>query len=823
MYEIQGLDLENVVSFKTASVKFNENRITFVRGLNLDSDPACPTSNGAGKSLLLSCPSNVFYFTPPLSIKKKAKKEILQKNSSITLRVKSPDGHVYDVEQRASKYSIKRDGEDLALRTVPLAEKFIREKVYPIPESVHYTTTYVSTQRPFALQSSSNADRLNLLSEMFALDDYDHIKRYLLNKLGEIKESELKLQMLERNLLEVNTSLKKLKRARSGKDGDSLHELKAARSKLEKKIEALVAEEFDGKSLLNALKTLNTVEQELDALRSSYPSKLPPDKYRSYLKSQRKLVRAAETHAELMRSYKSTVKDTQAKLDALKLPKIKADKVKSKIEKLEGEIEAAETLLDELKSKRTKHLQFKAQFDAYEKDLKACGYTVDNPPNMKTVYDDDIAQCRTTLKLERLLKDHEGHDDSTCPTCMSEIDLKSIKKLVSSAKAKLPELQAAKEAQSVWVQLKDVIRKGRELGFKTKEFDEAKANLAALQDQLASYNQMAKVWERHDTYSRVLHSVKKPDAPEEKPEVDMSLDQIDDNVQLCEDIISHLSARTKLVENNAALSGLRTTTAVESRIVQVRKALKTIERNLSDLRDSLSKTVKQLDQLNAAQHEHGVYVEQKKKLESKIANLRPLIEDKQLLEVLVKAYSTKGLKTIVANDICGLLEQNFNTYSNLIFAEPFVFTVEAKDSGLSIMVDRGNGHVSDVRNLSGAESNSFRLLAVFSILPLLPMDKRVNMLVLDEPCAHMDEISRSKFLHVYLPALAEIVPNIYIITPNESDYCEGSKQWTIRKRKGRSSVILDSEFSSPAHDIDAIIEATKPSSSRRKSVKKRRK
>lgn len=825
MHQIESVSLENVVSFKSAAVNFNENPITFVRGLNLDSDPANPTSNGAGKSLLMSCPSNVFYFSPPLALKKRAKKEILQKNSSIALRIKSVDGHVYDIEQRASKYVIKRDGEDLGLRTVPLAEKFIREKIYPIPESVHYTTTYVSTQRPFALQSSSNVDRLNLLSEMFALDDYDHIKRYLLNKLGEIKESELKLQVLERNLLEVNTSLKRIKRARSGKDGDSISDLKSRRLELEKKIEALVSEEFSAKSLLNDLKTLGTVEKELDALRSSYPSKLTPQKYRAYLKTQLKLVRASETYEELMVSYKSTIKDTQRKLDSLELPKFDAAKVNTKIKSLESEIETASDLVDALKSKRTKHLQYKAQFAECEKALKDCGYSVDSPPDMKASYDDDIAQCRTTMKLERLLKDHDLHDDSTCPTCMSAIDLKRIKKLVAKAKGRLPALVAAKQAQSVWLSIQDVIRKGKDLGFQAKDFDKAKEKLARRRERWFAYVAMAKVWDRHETYSRVLRSVKRPEAPAEKPDVDLSLDQIDDNIQLCEDIISHLAARTKLIENNEALSGLRTTKAVEARVQESKRVLSSVQEKLSGFRSKLSKTVKQLDELNAAQHEHGVYIEQRKKLVRKIEDLRPLIEDKQLLEVLVKAYSTKGLKTIVANDICGLLEQNLNAYSNLIFAEPFVFTVEAKDSGLSIIVDRGNGHVSDVRNLSGAESNSFRLLAVFSILPLLPMDKRVNMLILDEPCAHMDETSRAKFLHVFLPALAEIVPNIYVITPNESDYCEGSRQWTIRKRNGKSMVVLDGEFSSPAHDIDAVIEATKPSSRRktgRKSVKKRK-
>jgi wobble nucleotide-excising tRNase len=237
----------------------------------------------------------------------------------------------------------------------------------------------------------------------------------------------------------------------------------------------------------------------------------------------------------------------------------------------------------------------------------------------------------------------------------------------------------------------------------------------------------------------------------------------------------------------------------------------------------LSGVLAKVDAITKSANEISVYEDRERSLTKKIDALMPEIEDKRLLEALAKAYSAKGIKAQRANEICSLLEQNLNTYSNLIFCEPFVFSVSATESGMSILVDRGNGHVSDVRNLSGAESNAFRLLYVMSSLPLTPDAQRVNMLTLDEPCAHMDEIARTKFLRMFLPALSEIVPNIFIITPNPSDYCEGAKQWIVRKERGKSTVVQDAvPYDSPADAAKILAKAQRAIGGGRKTKQRQK-
>lgn len=806
------LRLKNVVYFKDVDVRLDANPITFVRGLNLDSDPTNPTSNGVGKSLLFGTLPNALYFSPPLALKKKAKKELLGKGSEICINLSNGDDK-YQLSQLPTKYKIVRNKEDLGIRTVPLAEKFIRDTLFPISETVYYTTCYVSTQRRFRMQEDSDADRMALFTDLFSLDEYDHIKRYFLNKLSEVRDSELKLQVLERELLEVNAKLKKLKRA-TREDASTISDMRSKRESIEKKIAANVDVEFRSKALLNDLNTLLTVERELDALRSSYTSKQSPNEYVRYLKSQRKLVREHDTYLELLTSYKRTVKDTQRKLDALKLPKQSQTELESKLESCERAAEKLQVKLRDLKAERKAHAQLVETRDDLYSELKDLGYSRKKKPDLKANYGDQIAECKTTLKLKRLL-DHTHDNDAKCPTCLSDVDVDNVRKAIKSAEKRLPELEAAKAAQRTYADWVEADKAVSDSTFNESELGEIEARLERSGPAIEKLKAEIKIWERHDTYTRSLRSVKKPDSPEQKPDTDLTVDQLDDTIELCEDIIKHLSARNKLIENNDQLTGLRTVKSVQKRIEQEKAELESVKGVLSDLRSKLSEVVKALDEANSAQHEHEVYSTQRKKLTKKIDGLRPFIEHKRLLEVLVKAYSPKGLKTLAANNICGLLEQNLNAYSNLIFTEPFVFTVQAKDSGLSMIVDRGNDKISDVRNLSGAESNAFRLLFVMSLLPLLPDDKRISMLTLDEPCAHMDEVFRTKFLRMFLPALSEIVPHIFIITPNPDDYCEGSVQWIVQKHRGKSTVIVDNVVEAN-HDVGSVLKTAKSKSRRKK-------
>src|SRR5690606_17515695 len=124
----------------------------------------------------------------PLGVGKK-RKDMLDKDSSITIPIKANDGRVYTITQTPSSFKILRDGKDLEVRTVPLQKKKL-EEIFPITEDEFYSYVYLQSQRPLAFQIDKPAARLQYLTSMFNLDVYDQLKKYFTKKLGEIKNKQ---------------------------------------------------------------------------------------------------------------------------------------------------------------------------------------------------------------------------------------------------------------------------------------------------------------------------------------------------------------------------------------------------------------------------------------------------------------------------------------------------------------------------------------------------------------------------------------------------------------------------------------------------------
>ena len=788
MIEIEGLELANVLYFKSVKASLNKNSLTFVRGLNTDGDPANPTGNGAGKSLLFSTIPNVCYFAPPLAIKKKSSKEILKKNSSITLKLKVPSGNRYAITQTSTNYKILENGVDLKVRTKPLAEKFIRN-IFPLSEIEYYTHGFVSTQRPFLMQTDSNVNRLEHLSSIFRLDSYGELRQYFAIQLRSLKDNDIKLSVLEQKSLSLREKLAKVEKGIFPK---RLRKAKTDHTALDSVIQEYVQREFEILKDLQSLKTLLTTEEELDELRSHYSFKDHPGKRLPWLKTQRATARAMGEYKALLKAYKQNIEATQVKLKQLELPlrsrkMLQADKVdlEAKIEHLEEYIAAKEVL-------RREHRRLTAAAAPLvttlkdEHDLDARVDLID----LDIDYSGDIAILKASLKLEALIQhQHEETQASICPTCLSDVDVDNIKQIVSRAKVSLPLLERKAEAQSLYKKLSGLRDTVLALKFKPKVLEAKKASLEDLSLSLKEVEKFLEIWKKVAYLKKALSDIEAPVPPEVLPETDLTYEQLDTQIDLCTEILKHLQAKTKLIENNPLLSGSRTVKAVRTLIRDNEEQLTLVTGALKDQRTGLGELSLFIERQTNLIAEKNLYASELAETLLAIEAIGSSADDKQILDVLLRAYSSKGLKTLVAGQICALLESNLNFYRGLIFVEPFSFSVTATEAGLAINVDRGNGMVSDVRNLSGAESNCFRLLFIISLLPLIPSDRRLNMIVLDEPTSHMHSVTRQIFVERFLPALQDVIPHIYVITPHDDDYLTGSNEWIIAKSDGVSTLI----------------------------------
>ena len=787
MLKLISWELNNIVFFKKAKVSILKAPLIFTRGLNLDSDPASPTGNGAGKTTLFTPLPNLWYFSTPLSLRKNSKKDLLGKGSSITVTFRAEDGSKYKITQAPGKYTILRDGEDLDVKKIPVAEKMIRE-LFPLSEVLFYSTCFISTQRSFPFQQDSDSARLEHLVDMFRLDQYDRIREYFSQKQRELKDNEVKLSVLEQRLSILQGKVKAAKTQTVKFDSRSIQ---AKIEALEPKIHSADKRKHDLGVTLNALKTLVVIERELDDLRSNYKYGQPPEVVLAGLKKKRSLVRKYENYLALKEQYDKSSRSLRSKIDSLELPPSTKEEIlqlKSKVVSLLKELRA------QLDAQRDLHRQYK-ELVSEGKEVAAelletgidvnKGDVVDHEEDLES----QLSVYRTTLRLERLVSHTHESSSATCPTCLSEIDLKSTKDAIRAAKKAIPKLELKAKAQTLFQKYRELRAGVKRLGFSPAVYESLKEKLTQAEAELVTLDDHLETWRTHATYVTSLSSLKKPEQPEPTG-TDLTSTQLDDEMELCSTILKHLEAKLKLTHAHPELADLKKVEIIKGELSRVTAALKVSESAALSLRKSLSVLTQKLEQHTDAEREFNLYSSELVSTQASITELQPTVQSKRLFEVLLKAYGAKGLRTIAANEICGLIETNLNYYRGLCFAEPFIFSVQASEAGLSIMVDRGNGKVSDVRTLSGAESNFFRLLFVLAVLPLLPSDRRTNFLILDEPTSHADEVSRVIFRERFLPAIQQVVPHTVVISPHQDDFLPDSVEWIVKKHNGVSEVLF---------------------------------
>jgi hypothetical protein len=480
----------------------------------------------------------------------------------------------------------------------------------------------------------------------------------------------------------------------------------------------------------------------------------------------------------------------QEKLQSIKKPSKDISFYQEKKKSLKSDIKHREERISDLESLKRDYDKCEKRVAAAKQSLKDLGvFSFKNLKINQKDYTDHIAQCRTTLKLKSLLHDH---DEGVCPTCRSDIDYDSIRKMVKKAAIDLEEFLKRQSRQEYFAEYTKHTAELSAIKFDGEELAEYTSLLLAETEQLTNVELLIDAAQEYASVRKAVAELSKPVVPEHK-QPDMTQDEIDEQVELCDEIMQHLSAKKKLLSNNEELSvelgDYKSPTIIEDNVTDSATKLRGLEKRSTALREELSALATRRDNMTKARSEYTLYKKEYDTVVGEVKSLKPQIEKKQVLDVLVKAYGAKGLRTIAAAKICSLLEQNLNQYRGLVFAEPFTFSISVTDQGMAINVDRGNNVVSDVRNLSGAESNCFRLLFVLSILPLIPSDRRLNVLVLDEPTSHADDVTRAIFRERYLPAILEVVPSVFVITPHASDTLPESREWLVQKRNGVSTVI----------------------------------
>lgn len=774
MLEALSITLKNVVYFKDAHLDITKHPFTVISGHNVDSRISSTTSNGAGKSLLWSSFPNLRYDSTPLGVGKK-RKDMLDKDSSIVIPIKANDGRVYTITQTPGSFKILRDGKDLEVRTVPLQKKKL-EEIFPITEDEFYSYVYLQSQRPLAFQIDKPAARLQYLTSMFNLDVYDQLKKYFTKKLGEIKNKQVEFDVLNAQLVKVNGLLERLDWS-----DEAAEELKAAQ---------------------NVIRTLGNDSKQLQSKIERYKAALAVCQQYGKLKKQQKKLKPAlsrkdaEKQLELHErqvAYREELKAYEAQVEQLTSQLAEIGEVKSlkslirQIEKLEEHQDSEQTPLENMYESRQNYRTLVKRLEECEKELKDVGLS---PNDVKKLVKRGVSEHKATLssasavmQLESIVDDC---DDGSCPTCKQQVNIKQFKKAIAEAKREhakaLEGIERFNTAEAYAKLLTKVktheFNEAREQDFQERKrmFKERAEKIERLERSKAAAESAARLTKR-------LENLEKPRKPKDKVEYEVK--------ELREILEQHSELRriNSLIESLEEQHGTLDEDKLQASLDKVSKKYSKIERKYASAQDVCSK-------LGSKSSEHRVLVREQKDALAQLELLKPIINQRDMYKTLERAYSSKGLKVVAANQILHQIEQYLNQYSNLIFAEPFKFTLEATGDGVHCIVDRGNGKRSDIRMLSGAESDCFRLLWMWVMLIMADDTRRTNFVVLDEPDAHMDETTKSLFIERFLPALRTVVPHIFLITPKDKHAYSECAYLTVVKHKGVSKLVESFDESS---------------------------
>lgn len=763
MIEICETDFKGIVSYREGKYDFTDNcGFVVVSGINRDSLISREQNNGAGKSVFFGMIPNVrFEKTPLADTVKKAR--IHSKGSHVKLKVKNL-GHTWDVLQAANGYVIERDGKDLQVRGQATQKAKVAE-IIPLTEDEWYSYVYLQSQKSLGFQQSTPRVRMTYITDVWRLDEYDIMRKHFEKEVDGVKMAQNEYDVHVSTSVQLSSALKK--NGWNNKKQAELDEATDVVKGLSKKVKSLQTRVQELRSLKKQVEFYETTSKALRKLekRAHYT--------KAELKEMYKLAEQHEQYVEKKADYDEQFAKLSKRLKAL--GKIKGAKaLKARAKELRKELEKWEEEFARLTKVRDKYDDAKRELenldDHTEPELRPyltkCNKAKLDPME---ALKEEMGMVKTTLKLADLLHEHE---DGKCPTCQSKINVKDLESSLKTAKKRkslLASMIYALEIRNARSHNKAIVES---LKFDERGYYALKKKIKVAHEELNEISEQIEAATKFDNLTEQLAELKEPKAPKGKSKLSME----------------HIE---EAVENLNEIKALKTRLAEYEDVPEdhgIAAELKEVNKKLTKLEEKYERAFSTTVKLGQAQAEFKLLTKQRKSLDEQIDKLLPLTKKLGLFKTLAKAYSNKGLKLYAMNNILYQLQQHYNEYANLIFAEPFKFTVTAKEDGVHIIVDRGHGNPSDVRELSGAESDSFRLLHFLACLIMAPDERRVNLAILDEPDSHMDLATAGLFAERYIPFLRTLVPHIFLITQKGKHMHSNCDYLTIEKKGGVSKI-----------------------------------
>jgi DNA repair exonuclease SbcCD ATPase subunit len=730
--------------------------------------------NGSGKSLLLNALSNVLLNSTPVTVVKgRSKRDLFGTKSQIN--VTGIFGKHQWTLAKVSKgksvsYALAKDGRDIKIRTIAQAEAKIAD-LRKLSEDEFYSLVYIDSRRPNSFQHGSPAGRIDYFTSIFRLDSFDAVRSVLnsrlhsirgdLNSIEEVK-SQIKELGVPHSTIEDRRQLEKLKSEAAN--------LTAKYSKLHSQLMLSKLQAANRQDYLMLVETFG--EDKLTNQTQGIALKRRLKAEALALEEKKEQATKYEEYQEAVATFNQRRTKLLTELETLRVPKdcttwlATTPKHKQKIRKrmtlLRADIDKLRKAIDD------------AQADDKGTVTKLAKYAdldVGKTENTLAKATKQLHQVEGTLT--KFDQHFESHTDSAyCPVCLTHLSAKAIRVIKQSLTRRLKTVSLRVDNLKKQLSLHSDYEEAKK---RLEATDNSRRLLSSKKFRLAT---LKKKWEalnefREEDVKRwltVTDLLKK--APPKPVVKSISMATIVSRLQMVK--AQEVALARVLPTLGSWGKKVGSVSKLEAQIERVNGSLLSVNAKIPELQSRIDVAVSER--------------KRRTKLRHRLQELETRTQDIPVYEALVDAYSNKGIKLLQIKRLAAMTERNLNMYSSLLYANKFRFKLSVDVNKFDVTVHRMYGKrviSSDVRNLSGAESRAFSFLLPLAILPMIPADRRYNVLILDEPTANMDPIMQHSFINDFLPRLNTIVPHIIVVTPLAENFSK-AKVITVTNINGES-------------------------------------